>query len=64
MSKKLKKYKVVYRRGLVGHEAWIVGEEDLRVEQVTARSKAEAVIAVVNVDFTYEVDYVERIKDE
>jgi hypothetical protein len=65
MNKKLKTYKVVYRRGRIGQENWIVGEDDLREFITTAYSKAEAVIKLINLDFAYEVAYVvERIKDE
>ncbi len=62
MSKKLSTYRVMYRRGRIGQENWIVGEDDLREFFVTANSKVEAVIKLVNLDLVYEVESVERVK--
>ncbi len=63
MTKRLKHYRVVFRRGHVGQESWIVGEDELREFLTHANSKAEAVIQLVNLDLAYEVESVERIKE-
>tara|TARA_R110002167_G_scaffold24964_2_gene87153 strand:+ start:10925 stop:11116 length:192 start_codon:yes stop_codon:yes gene_type:complete len=63
MNKKLKKYKVVFRRGYVGQESWLVGEDELREFVTLANSSAEAVIRLVNLDFAFEVESVERVEE-
>ncbi len=56
MSKKLKKYAVVFKEGLV---------LELKLTEVWAKSKCDAVMSVVNsTPWLHTVVSVERIKDE
>ena len=54
MSNKLKKYAIMYRSGHLS---------DLKVRELRARSKVDAVVEVVNLYQVYQVADVERIKE-